>query len=182
MGISFSFESRDVGGFFKRLANLFRNTKKLERQALEELGVGHVVIMRDAIRQIEYKGDTRRSIQYNVDAENMSVSIGPYTSDEKSMQRIGAIRYGYPYAFTPPFSAIKAWAADKLGDERAGWWLWQRIQGKIPGKSPGISMATGIRPTPGFDFIDMTANSPESDALIDRISEKLGIEIVSKLF
>ena len=161
------------------------STQKMDSFTGDVLGwVGgrYAVIMKNIINEIDYSGRLRESVGHEVAGDKKSVEIGPNVPAEtQDPRKVWTVWKGREEAFTPPIEVLKNWAEIKVGDRNFGYYLQQRIAGKIPGYPSGVSMADKHRETPGFSFVERTIDSPEAQVVLEEAGSRIGKELYARI-
>ncbi len=181
--IEFELNTTELDELLLAFVKTDKTIKEHGADVLDWVGRKFTVVMRDIVREIEFEGNLRRSIGYEVAQNKESVIIGPnIPSGEESERKIRTVYSGRPEAHYVPIDDLKPWAAHRFGDAGVAYYIQKRIAGEIEGKPGGVSRATEERrQTPDFPFTDMALSSPTGKAIVIEAAERLTKRLVASL-
>lgn len=180
--IDFELDTSELDELMRELMATDKKLKEHSADVLDWVGRQFTVIMQNIVKQIEFRGDLRESIGYEVAQDKKSVDIGPnIPSGDEPARKIWTVHDGRPEAHYVPPKNLFVWADARFGDPDIAFYISKRIAGEIDGRPGGVSMATRERRTPDFPFTDMALDSPDGKAVVVEAAERLAERLVATL-
>ena len=180
--IDFNLDTSELDALMVDLMGTDKTLKEHSVDVLDWVGRKFTTIMKSIVKQIEFRGDLGASIGYKVNKSESSVDIGPnIPSGDETDRKIMTVYSGRPENHYVPPEDLFAWADFRFGDPDIAFYISKRIAGKIDGKAGGVSRATNERPTPDFQFTNMSLDSPYGKAVVVEASERLAKRLVASI-
>ena len=182
--IDFELDTSELDKLMQEFMATDKNLEEHSADVLDWVGSQFTVVMQNIVRQIEFRGELRESIGYEVANDKKSVDIGPnIPSGDEPERKIWTVYSGRPEAHYVPPENLFAWADARFGDPDIAFYISKRIAGEYAayGRPSGVSRATRERRTPDFPFTDMALDSPDGQAIVSEAAERLAERLVATI-